>query len=277
MSAVAASTPLLIRQLERLPANPTAAVRVLWLTDDPSSSSEDLAVAVNSDPMLTARIMQMANSAYYGLSGRVPSSAFAITVLGFSAVRTMAAAAAAGALEGRDAVPPGFWAHAAATAAAAALVADRVGASRTEAFSLGLLHDLGRGLLHRIDAERYADVTATVATGALPLIDAERESFGTDHVEAMRRVLEAWRFPSSFVEAIARHHDDPATATSPLGRALVAGEALAIAADPGDTGCGEHIDQGAAFAVGCIRAEDVDGLVAQVRRDADWLAASLAL
>ena len=91
MTLVPTSTPLLIRQLERLPTNPTAAVRVLWLADDPNSSSEDLADAVGTDPALTTRIMHMANSAYYGLSGRVPSSAFAITVLGFSAVRTLAA------------------------------------------------------------------------------------------------------------------------------------------------------------------------------------------
>src|SRR5919197_4470276 len=106
------STPLLIRQLERLPTNPTAAVRVLWLADDPNSSSEDLAAAVSTDPALTTRIMHLANSAYYGLSGRVPSGAFAITVLGFSAVRTLAAAAAAGALDRQGAVPEGFLHHA---------------------------------------------------------------------------------------------------------------------------------------------------------------------
>src|SRR5205823_11831074 len=92
-----------------------------------------------------------------------PSGAFAITVLGFSAVRTLAAAAAAGALDQESTVPSGFWSHAAATAVGASLVADRVGARSTEAFSLGLLHDLGRALLYRVDPIRYTALCEQVA------------------------------------------------------------------------------------------------------------------
>jgi hypothetical protein len=146
----------LLTQLENLPSHPTASSRVLWVADDPNASAADLAAAVSADPALTARAMRMANSAYYGLSGRVSSATFAVTVLGFSTVRSLAVATSAGVM-GEDAyVPPGFWDHAAATACAASLVADRVRAPKPEAFSVGLLHDLGEALLYRADPGRTA-------------------------------------------------------------------------------------------------------------------------
>jgi putative nucleotidyltransferase with HDIG domain len=279
MTTTTPTTPLLIRQLERLPANPTAAVRVLWLADDPNSSSEDLAAAVSTDPALTTRIMHMANSAYYGLSGKVLSSAFAITILGFSAVRTLAAAAAAGAVGQEGAVPEGFWAHAAATAAGAALVASRVGAPRNEAFSLGLLHDIGRALLHRVDPDLYASVHAASETRGTSLLEAERAAFGLDHTEAATRVLSAWRFPPEFVEAISDHHADVETVTSPLTRALVTGEALAALADHARCEDGRDAAEYEAVAVdvGGLDPSEIEGVVAHVRREADVLAGSFLL
>src|SRR5690242_18186541 len=75
----AAQVEALVAELEGLPAHPSAAARVLWIADDPTSSATDLAAAVSADPSLTARAMKMANSAYYGLSGRVASATFAVT------------------------------------------------------------------------------------------------------------------------------------------------------------------------------------------------------
>ena len=279
-------TAQLLRQLERVPTEPTAAVRVLWLTDDPESSSDDLATVVSADPGLTSGIMRMANSAYYGLSGRVRSAAFAVTVLGYATVRSLAAVAAAGALEGGESLPPGFWLHAATTATAASVVAPRVGARHTEAFSLGLLHDLGRSLLHRADREGYVALSASAPGDDLELVQAEREHFGLDHVSAAARVLTAWRFPSDIVDALARHHEPPAGATAPLERSLLAGEALARLAlneEPGAEGEGEpaHVvtveDEAEALALARIEPDAVDGLVNQVRRGGELLAASLGL
>ena len=277
MSAVSTSTPLLIRQLERLPTNPTAAVRVLWLADDPNSSSEDLAAAVSTDPALTTRIMHLANSAYYGLSGRVPSGAFAITVLGFSAVRTLAAAAAAGALDPNGAVPDGFWSHAATTAVASSLAADRVGASRTEAFSLGLLHDIGRALLHRVDPEGYAELSAEARAGGRPLCLAEQETYGMDHADAAARVLRAWRFPDDFVVAIGGHHDPLPPSALPLARALHVGEALAVLADEDRSDELEDVEEARRVVEETgVSDDDRDLLVGQIKREADALAVSFS-
>ena len=209
------------------------------------------------------------------------SSAFAITILGFAAVRTLAAAAAAGALGQERSVPDGFWAHAAATAAGAALVASRVGAPRNEAFSLGLLHDLGRALLHRVDAAESANIDAAARAGDVTLLNAERASFGIDHADAAARVLEAWRFPPAFVEAIRDHHSDQRPVTAPLTRALVAGEALAMLADEGvavrESGHGASELEAIVVEVGGLAPGEIEGCTMQLRREADALAGSFLL
>src|SRR3546814_105463 len=138
--------------IEAMPSHPSVPLRILWLADDPRSSSSDLAKAVELDPALTARLLRMSNSAYYSLRTPVTNVSRAITVLGFSTVRSMAAAATAGLDDGSE-LPAGFWDHAAATANATQLVAPRYMVPGGDGFALGLLHDLGTALLCRADPE----------------------------------------------------------------------------------------------------------------------------
>jgi len=224
----------LLAELDRLPAQQAAAVRVLYVSDDPRSAATHLAAAVSVDPVLTAQVMRMANSAYYGLSGRVRSADFAVTVLGFATVRSLAAAHATRALGNTDA-PADFWAHAAATAAGAALVSARLGVPRPEAFSLGLLHDLGAAVLQRLDPVAYAQVEEASArpdTRQAALL--EKRAFGMDHAAVAATVLGAWRFPAEMVEAIALHHEPLTASSGRWQRCLAAGQALAQLARLGD-------------------------------------------
>ena len=99
--------------------------------------------------------MRLANSAYYGLSGRVRTVTFAVTVLGFTTVRSLALTAAAG-VGGGDPVPPGFWRRSACTAVAAGELARPLGLHAPDAFCLGLLSGIGQALLHHADPAGYA-------------------------------------------------------------------------------------------------------------------------
>lgn len=274
----AAQVEALVVELEQLPANPSAAARVLWIADDPTSSATELAAAVSADPALTARAMKMANSAYYGLSGRVSSATFAVTVLGFSTVRSLAVATTARVMGEEALVPPRFWDHAAATACACALVSARVNAPRPDAFSLGLLHDLGDALLHRADPTRWAAARAEVAVpDSRDGVYAERRVIGIDHARAAARVLAAWRFPPDLTAAIEHHHDEPSTAVTPLHKALVAGHALA-----GLLGCADRLDLRRAIdagrpglAVAGIDDALAEHLAVQVAREAAEVAMTL--
>src|SRR3546814_16443635 len=94
--------------IEAMQSHPSVPLRILWLADDPRSSSSDLAKAVELDPALTARLLRLSTSASYSLRTPVPNVSRAITVLGFSTVRPMAAAPTAGLADGSES-PPGFW------------------------------------------------------------------------------------------------------------------------------------------------------------------------
>jgi HD-like signal output (HDOD) protein len=217
----------LIEELERLPAQPTVAVRTVWVADQPQSSSKDLAAALTADPSLTARVLRLANSAYYGLSRRVADVTFAVTVVGFPTVRAMAAVHASGLFEpGEHIVPDGYWEHSVATATLCSVLAPRAGVRANQAFPLGLLHDLGSALLFRADPARFEEVQAE-ARGGRPLRAAEKAAYGMAHDDAAARVFSAWRFPETFIEAVADHHAHPATLTEPHTLLLAAAESVA--------------------------------------------------
>ena len=261
----------LLLELERLPPARAAALRVVQVVDEPASGAAEVARAAASDPALTTRMLRMANSAYYGLSGRVSSAAFAVTVIGFATVRSLAAVSAAGFVGDGD-LPPGFWARGSATAAGTALVAQRVGADPAEGFCVGILHDLGTALLYRHDPEVHGGLMAR-ATPESPLHRLEQEQYGGTHASLCADVLSSWQFPEELCGAIGRHHEPPSVAAAPLRRALQGGIALASLAQrtagPSDLGVG------AALEAALVPYRDRGPLVAQVRREADELLSAL--
>jgi putative nucleotidyltransferase with HDIG domain len=236
MDSMAISTPTqgaseriqrLVDELKRLPAQPNAAMRVLWALDDSSTSAGELARLVEADPALSARIMQLANTAQYGLFRRVSSAAHAIMVVGFVTVRALAVGSACGLfVDKKRSVPDGFWSHSAATAAAASVVAEFTGAAMCDAFSAGILHDIGIALLFREDPDDYDKVIELVEKDGADLEVTEEQFLGVNHTWVAKAVLEAWNFPQPFVEAISSHHLLPEN-VDPLSKAVIAGRSYA--------------------------------------------------
>lgn len=209
--------------LRQLPAQPVAALRILRMVDDPNASTAELARLVEADPALSAKVIKLANSPYYGLTSSVASAARAVILLGFTTVRALAVTACLGLL--RDdglPFPDGFWVHAAATAVGSAAVARRCAVPRSEAFSTGMLHDIGTVLLCADDPERHRTVGQAPEPERL-----ERELFGITHAEVGAAVLREWKFPPVFVRAVADHHRPPTDVADQLTRVVIAGERLA--------------------------------------------------
>lgn len=261
----------LLLELEQLPPAQAAALRVVQVVDDMDSSAADVAAAASVDAAITARMLRMANSAYYGLSGRVASASFAVTVIGFQTVRSLAAMSAAGFVSDDD-LPPGFWSRGAATAAGASLLARRVGADVAQAFCVGILHDLGTALLWRHDPARQAELLAR-ASEEEPAHVLELQAYGATHASLCADVLAAWHFPDELCVAIGRHHDTPSTAATPLRRTLQGGVALARLAE-GAVGARDPFTV-ASLEAGCVGAGEVSAMVTQVRREAEELASAL--
>jgi putative nucleotidyltransferase with HDIG domain len=250
-------------ELEKLPASRAAALRVVQVVDDPATGAADVAKAASSDPALTARILRVANSAYYGLSGRIGTPAFAVTVVGFATVRSLAALSASG-LTGPEATTPEFWTRAAAVASGASLLARRVGADAPEAFCAGLLHDLGTALLRQRAPEEHAALLVRAAEGE-DLLELERQAYGGTHASLCADVLSAWRFPGELCDAIGKHHDPPQRSAPPVRRALQG----ALALVPEEAG---GADVTAALSASHVAPEEVEELVRQIDDAAEQLA-----
>lgn len=200
-----------------IPARSEAATRVLVIIDDPDTNVAHIAAAVGADPAFASKAIALANSAYYGLSGRVGTLNYAISVLGFQTVRALAVSKAAG-LDGPNAVPAGFWDSAATAATAANVVAPIFGANPPDAFCAGLLHTLGSALLHQ-----HAPGAAVCLPAPDEPADAaqfELSTYGIGHAELGAEVLASWRFPARLCTLIAEHHDGPSADADPLTRTL---------------------------------------------------------
>jgi HD-like signal output (HDOD) protein len=232
--AVTHENPLIARlmlEMEQLPPSRAAALRVVQVVDDPESGAADVARAAGVDPALTARVLRVANSAYYGLCGRVGTPAFAVTVVGFQTVRSLAAVAAAG-VAGSGDLPPGFWLRAASVASGCSLLARRAGAQAPEAFCAGLLHDLGSALLFRHDRHRSDELIAEAEGGPVSLQELQRREYGATAATLCADVLDGWRFPEELCFAIRHQDDEPSDARDPLVRTLQAAVTLSRMTDP---------------------------------------------
>ena len=214
---------ILLARLEQLPPRAAAAAKVLRLVDDPDTSAQDVARAMGTDPVFAARVLRVANSSYYGLSGRVSTLPFAVSVVGFQTVRSLAVVAAAG-LDDPAGAPEGFWRVAALSATAAELVAPLVFADPGDSFAVGLLHTIGAALLHQ-----HQSLPALCLPEQGPIEDllrVERERYGVAHDHLGGRVLSAWQFPEHLCQLIAEHHEQLLPGATPLARALHAARLL---------------------------------------------------
>ena len=272
-----AETNDLITEVTQLPVQPGAAMRLLWMLEDPRTSAADLGRLIESDPALSTQVIRLSNTAFYGLSGKVSSAWRAVTVLGLATVRAIATTAAFDLFseKGRS-VPDEFWEHSVTTAAAASAVARRVGIQPNDAFSAGLLHEIGTALVFRRAPRRFDTMMERrVAEAEKTLVEIEFEEFGTTHAEVGAAALGVMRFPDEMVEAIGSHHSAPASVSSLLGRLLIAADSIALAVDGIDSE--ENAPIGDALEALDIPATAADNLVEEVRGDQENLSSFLTV
>jgi HD-like signal output (HDOD) protein len=200
---------------------PPAAVRILRVVDDPRTNLVDLEKAVSLDPVLTAQVLKVANSAYFGLARTVGSLRQALFVLGFRTVRSMALSLAAmtmGATEGpwRRRV----WRRSIRTCHAMRHLGTHVDwDDYSEPFAVGLLHKMGMLLLLILEEKPYVDMLERQRWGSPELLEAEAHFFGFDHIHLGAACLERWNLPEEVCRAV-RHQEDPDTLSNPDTRLL---------------------------------------------------------
>lgn len=201
-----------------LPAMPSSISEVISACDDLDMTVGQLSQVILRDQNLTANILKLANSAFYGHARRVTTVTEAVVLLGFSAIKSLAISShtsrlLSGALPGYGLQEGELWRHSIAVAFTARRLAVEVHlAPVEEAFVAGLLHDLGKTILSGHMENAYDEVTRIATERRMPFHEVERELLGFDHAELGAQVAAAWFFPAELEEAI-RHHHQPHEAT----------------------------------------------------------------
>lgn len=199
--------------LENIPTFSQSVFRIMELTGDLNSSTKELVQQITVDPILTARVLKVVNSAFFGLSRQVDSIQQSVVYVGINTIKNLAISVAAmGALPrtndaGLD--MNHFWLHSLVTASVARLMAlqRKVPSSEVSVYFIsGLLHDIGQIIFSQAQPEAYGRVLAQAAEYEQPLYELELEEFGVDHAELGARLGEKWQLPADMVAAIRHHH-----------------------------------------------------------------------
>ena len=194
---------------------------VLSLLNQEDSSSVKLSQIILKDPNLTARVLKIANSTFYGYRGQVNNVNQAVMILGQNMVKCLVLSISIydqviSKDPGKDKEFNKLWQHFLETATAAKNVALNIKYEMLEeAYVAGLLHDFGRLFLLRYFGRETFQANRLLADGMF-LIDAERKLFGTDHQEIGGFIASRWNLPMSLVQAIGNHHPPDGVALKEL-------------------------------------------------------------
>jgi len=196
--------------LKKVPPFPPVAVKLLSLLSNPAVDTNEVADLIGSDATFTARLLQRVNSAEFGFASDITSVRRAIALLGLDTTRQVTLAHATTAYAQGGLKTDGMrrcWQHTVATAVLADEIATSCGAFMNEAFTAGIMHDIGRlGLLVAYPQE-YEGVIRRASERSLDVLDFEAEVFGAHHAEAGRMLAETWGLPSEILSIAGRHHD----------------------------------------------------------------------
>lgn len=217
----------LIAFVEKMPAFPNSVHRVLQLSADINASSKDIVQVIETDPVMTVKILKVINSPFYGLAQKISSIQRAVVHIGINTIKNMALVVAAmGVLRPRKDAAfniDAFLLHSLSTASICKQLAERLEISmmqRSDYFVAGLLHDFGKVIFAEFAPETYKTVLETARRENLALNEVELSILGTDHSIAGQLLAEHWAFEHELVDAINHHHS--LDVCSPLADCLFA-------------------------------------------------------
>jgi len=203
----------LATSLKNLPSLPELYLEIADALQSPTSSAQRIAEIACQDPAISAKLLQLANSAYFGFSRKVFSVAEAIQLLGVGVIQSLAMAVPIFSAYSRQKCP-GFpidhiWEHSLQTGVIGRRICSQHLADSflgEQAFCAGLLHDLGEIILADGLPDEYAAVLTESRKQHLRLFEVERKHFAATHAEVGAYLLAIWGLPVPLVEAVANHH-----------------------------------------------------------------------
>ena len=218
----------ILNEIKVLRPVPPVAAQILELAENPESSMAEIADLILHDPAVTANLLRLCNSAYFGLSQKVESMKQAITLLGLDQlVEVVVLSTLSAQLINKQEVyglqEGDLWRHAAVSAHVAKILAKKNGNAPNTAriFTGALLKDIGKLILGRFVAASLEKISILVMLKRYSFNDAEKEVIGVSHAELGAMLAEHWKFSDRLVYMIRNHHLSDESARDDLETALI--------------------------------------------------------
>jgi putative nucleotidyltransferase with HDIG domain len=226
-----------IEQSGNLPTLPGVVAKIVEIVDEEQTTARQLGAEIAKDQVISAKVLKLVNSGFYGFSQTISTIPHAVAMLGFDTVKSLVLSSSV--LEMMDAALPGLWDHSLACARTCTFLAEEANLEGPEEVSvIGLLHDLGKVILCQTLPDEFARVRQRVDRAGLLFAGSEQDVLGCNHGEIGAWLLAEWALPPKLTEPIADHHDFRArrdhaerTAAVHLADVLVRAEAFGDGGD----------------------------------------------
>ncbi|HNR13440.1 MAG TPA: HDOD domain-containing protein [Thermodesulfobacteriota bacterium] len=202
----------IIKRIDDLPTLPRTVLMITELVNNPRSSARELSRVITDDQVLTARLLRLVNSSFYGFPQRITTVTGAIVLLGFDEIRNLLLTTSlfdlfSTARRKNGVHPEALWDHSLGCAVSAKVIGQYIGYEKVEElFVSGLLHDIGKIVEMVYASKDFSIVEAAVAQRGLLVVKAEEELLGYSHADVGKLLAEQWNLHPKHVEAIACHH-----------------------------------------------------------------------
>lgn len=199
--------------IEKMPPLSPVIHKVVLVANNPRASAQDLMEVIQMDPVLTARVLKMVNSSYFGYTQEISSLKQGIVILGINTIKNVALSSVVVSninvknntvFNGEE-----FWKHSFGVGVASKIIARMMGVDQKlleEFFVAGLIHDIGKVLISNVFPEETRKIDSIAAGGKYTITFIEKKIIGLSHEEIGIAIGKNWNFENNFLYAMGRHH-----------------------------------------------------------------------
>ncbi len=249
MISTSAELEDLIDGTVNIPTIPTVLTEITAIFNSPDGSAKQAAAVIEKDPAIATRVLRLVNSSFYGLKNPVSNINLACSILGLKVIKNLVVQATVIQTFGKTSDIAGFdakwlWDHSFKTAIACRMIAERspvgAGLGKDDAYTCGLIHDIGKLILIDSQADRFGEALRLASKSKVPLAKAEGETFGFNHAHVGGLLANRWKLAPN-VQAAVMYHHSPATNAEDWARGFLVKAANTFAHKAADGTNGGYI------------------------------------